>query len=58
MSVLCIAKLTILCIDNKSNCDTEKQKFLLHKGNFITLFNFIDAVIHNNHQFDTFHIKY
>ena len=55
--VLGIYKLSILCIDNTSTYDIYKTKFLLHIRNFITLFNFINAVIHNNHSFHTFHIK-
>ena len=57
MSILDIEKLSILFIDNTSTHDVEKPKFLIHKGNFITLFNYINAVIHNNNLFHTFHIK-
>ena len=37
--------------------DTEKPKFLLHKGNFSALFNSINAFIHNNNSFYAFHMK-
>ena len=57
ISILGIYKLSILCIDNTSPYDVDKPKFLLHNGTFSTLFNFINAVIHNNHKFHTFHIK-
>ena len=37
--------------------DTEKPKFLLHKGNFSALFNSINAFIHKNNSFYAFHMK-
>ena len=47
-------QLFLLCIDNTSTYDNEKQTFLLHKGNFITLFNFISAFIHKIIHFTHF----
>ena len=58
MSILGIEKLFKLFKDNTSTYDVEKSKFSLHKSNFFTLFNFINSVIHINHSFLTFHIKY
>ena len=58
MSILGTDKLSILCIDNISTYDVEKLKFLLQKGKFIAMFNCINSVIHKNHSFHTFHIKY
>ena len=57
MSILCIDKLSRLCIYNTSTYDIEKPKFPLHKGNFIKMYNFINAVIHNNNLCHIFHIK-
>ena len=34
--------------------DIEKPNFLLHKGNFITLFNYINALIHKKYAFHKF----
>ena len=49
--------LYIPSIDMTSTYGVDKTKFLLHKGNSITSFNFINAVIHNNNSFHTIHIK-
>ena len=57
ISVLGINKLSILCINNMYIYNIDKPKFLLHKGKFITLLNFINVVIHNNNAFHTFHFK-
>ena len=57
MYILGIDRLSILYIDMTSTYGVDKTKFLLHKGNSITSFNFINAVIHNNNSFHTIHIK-
>ena len=57
MPILGIEKLFILFIESTYTYDIDKPKFLISQGIFITLFNFINVVIHNNHQFHKFHTK-
>ena len=57
MYIFGIDKLSRLCIDNTSTYDIDKTNVLLNKGNFVTMFNFINAVIQKNNPFHTCHIK-